>query len=355
MNNLQKYWFEIDTNSIKTAEKAPKKYRENIPEGALYFEAVASNGNVNRNGYKIKETAWFVNAQGKKDLSFVKDYLQNGKILYQHDPERPIGRPLDFKLNNDGQVILSGYVFDNTYSEGNIQRGLVTSISTGHYTHASEFENVKTGETLSEDAFFRRNDPLSDLWAWEWVMSVTSAEIIENSLVTIGSVRGAHIIDNKNYLINKLWVSEDEFNNLLSKNKAFMSKAELEDKVTTPEVEAEEVEPETLEPSEEKTDEKVEDETKEVKTEEIVAPEKENNAIKVETNKVNFTLDEVNELLTNKLSEVKSELTKEFELKLNSLKEEKRKDLGGLVKKADNSAKTEKSDKETLLEVLKSK
>ena len=332
MNELDNFSFEIEANSLTKKEKAPDKFKENIPEWALFFKAVASNWNLNRNGYIIRAKAWITWANGKKDLTALNDYLENWKILFQHNSEKPIGKPLSLKVVwND--LILTGWIFDNTHSNWDIGRGLVTSISTGHITQAREFENIKTWEVQSEDEFFDDASAWEKLWSGIWVMAVTSAEIIENSFVTIPSNRDSHIINwSKTYLINKLWVSEDEFNNLLSK-KSNMNKKELDEMkagIIIPEINnTEEIVVES--PAEESPAE-------EVVPEEVVEENKINNKQEI------VLTDDIKSFLTNTIATLKNDLQKDFDLKINAIKQEKRDDLASVVK---NTVKTEETDPET--------
>ena len=39
-------------------KNAPIEFEDKIPEGAMYFEGIASNGDLNRNGYMIRPDAW---------------------------------------------------------------------------------------------------------------------------------------------------------------------------------------------------------------------------------------------------------------------------------------------------------
>lgn len=364
MSQMDNYSFNIEVNSLVSKEKAPKAVRENIPEWALFFKAVASNWNLNRNGYIIRAKAWITNALGKRDTSWLDAYLENWKILFQHDSNKPIGKPLSLKVVGN-ELILTGWVLDNTHSNWDIGRGLVTSISTGHITHNREFENTETGEVQNEEEFFgdKEQSPWDKLWSGLWVVAVTSAEIVENSFVTIPSNRDSHIINNSKYLINKLWVSEDKFNTLLSKNKS-MNKKDLEEMkdINLPaglnvndaeDVEAEEVATEEEVSTEETTTEEVttdeetnsEEETndsdEEVNSEETETPKGEN-SFKKEENKNSDDLEaRFGKLLKNAISDLKNDLTKEFDLKMNKLREDKREDLKDIVK--DNSVKSDEN------------
>jgi len=357
MDWLENYSFNIEANSLVSKDKAPKKVKENIPEWALYFKAVASNGDENRNGYIIRAKAWITNALGKKDTSFIDHYLENWKILYQHNSEKPIWKPLSLKVVGD-ELILEAWVYDDNYTDWNIARWLVTSISTWHITHNREFEHQETKQVLQEEEFFDEYD-FWDLamWGGKWLMAVTSAEVVENSLVTIGSNRDSHIINSKSYLINKLWMSEDQFNILLSKDKSMNKKDILEMKgVNFPKTN----DVEEVETDEEVTDtEEVVDET--IETEEVVETEEETtdtpeveeevetdeeepvkeNKVKKEEKQISLSKNEFEKLLTSAISTLKNELQNEFNLKVNELKEEKRNDLATIVKDAVKGEETD--------------
>lgn len=107
----------METNAILSKEKAPEAVRNSVPDGALYFEGIVSDGERNRNGYVIDSDAWFFN-KGK----FVKNFLKSGSVLYNHDTDKPIGRPLSFEKREDGKIAVTGYVFDDAYSNGAIGR-----------------------------------------------------------------------------------------------------------------------------------------------------------------------------------------------------------------------------------------
>ena len=89
----------LETNAILTKENAPAERQSAIPDGALYFEGIVSDGERNRNGYVIDADAWFF-AKGK----YVKNFLKSGSVLYGHDADKPIGRPLSFEKTEDGKV-----------------------------------------------------------------------------------------------------------------------------------------------------------------------------------------------------------------------------------------------------------
>ena len=181
-------------------------------------------------------------------------------------------------------------------------------------------------------------------------MAVTKAELIENSLVTIGSNRTSHIIWNS-LISNKLWALTEDQQILLS-NKTGMNKKQLEEMKNisfpatnnTEEVETEEV----VEAEEETTEEKVVETEEEVTTEEETTEEEvveteeeetteevekeENKVKKVKKNEFVITKDGLNKMINSAVATLKNDLQKDFNLKINALKEEKREDLANVVK-----------------------
>lgn len=164
-----------------TAEER-KKY--NVPEGAIYFKGIASNADLNRNGYIIVLEAW------KKGI---KDYMQNPQILLGHDQDKSVGRCTVMEITEQG-LYVEGYAFDD-YTEQRFSRGLLTAMSTGHYTVKFDFINLKTGEVLTKTDFRRRWD---EFWGLDekdqnhldnWVRRITETEIVEFSLVSIPANR----------------------------------------------------------------------------------------------------------------------------------------------------------------------
>src|SRR6185295_9284430 len=76
-----------------------------------------------------------------------------------------------------------------------VQNGFVRAISTGHITHECMFENNTTGERITEQEFIGgwisgQIEP--DMFN----MCVTKAELVEQSLVTIGSNETALALEN---------------------------------------------------------------------------------------------------------------------------------------------------------------
>lgn len=181
--------------TVQADVNSPDMYRNRIPEGATYFEGIASNGELNRNGYIIRESAW---------RSAIQTYFLNPVILLQHDVEQPIGMALDAKITENG-LWVAGYIFDDL-TGGKFGRGLLKALSTGHYTKEVEFENTKTGTVLSEEDFTKLDirEQMSD----DYVMAVTKLDWVEFSLVTIGSNKKSQITL-KNAKMERLNIKEE--------------------------------------------------------------------------------------------------------------------------------------------------
>jgi len=174
----------------KTNAPNDEKKPEGVPEGAMYFEGIASTEELNRNGYIIKIEAW-------RDA--IAGYMENPVVLLQHDARSPIGQMLSAEITDKGLQV-TGYVYDDL-TEGRISRGLINALSTGHLTVDVEFKNEETGEVLTHDEFKRLN--------WEeqskdyWIVMVSKLEWLETSTVTIGANRKSFITNRqllKNYI-----------------------------------------------------------------------------------------------------------------------------------------------------------
>lgn len=106
-----KYNSVIHTNKLIQQNNLGDELKKIVPEGALYFEGIVSDGEKNRNGYIIESGAWF-----KDGGEFVADFLATGSVLWNHDSDKPIGRPLSFYRRDDGKIGVSGYVFDDVHT-----------------------------------------------------------------------------------------------------------------------------------------------------------------------------------------------------------------------------------------------
>lgn len=121
--------------------------------------------------------------------------MAQGKILWQHNDNAPIGVPLGIRVVKD-ELIIEGYVYDDNYTNGSIGRRLVTDLSTGHITHESMFINVKSGKRYTREELWDSNELIDQYFDGQIVWIVTKAELVETSFVTIGSNRSAHILSN---------------------------------------------------------------------------------------------------------------------------------------------------------------
>lgn len=177
----------LELNIITPQADLQWALKNKVPEGAMYFEGIVSDGEKNRNWYIIDPKAWF------KNKRYVKDFLATGSILNAHDSEQPIGRPLTFKLLDDNKVHVSGYVFDDMYTNGAIGRGLILGLSTGHITHERMFMDEDSGTMYTEDDFWKLE--WSVLSKMNWCVVVTDAEICEFSFVTVRSNRASVLVN----------------------------------------------------------------------------------------------------------------------------------------------------------------
>jgi len=319
------YNFEVSVNSLKQWNDIPEEFRSNVPAWAIYFEWEASNWSKNRNGYIIRAKAWNMDK-----WAAIENYLQNWKITYQHDSNKPIGKPLAFKVKWD-KVILKWWVYDNTYTDWNIWKWLVTSLSTTHITHAIEFQHNSTGKVINEATF----NELPWREYRNYTMVVTKADIIDNSFVTMPSNRDTHIIT-KNYLSNKLWKTEDEINNLFSNNtnmKVVVNGILLEEENAVKVLEL--LESNNVEVPEVKEEEKPTGNEWDI----------------LDENKVNELIDgkiidetKINELISEAVSNSTKTLQEGFNKELNTLRNEKKEDIANIAK--NNKKDTPKGDVE---------
>lgn len=217
-----------------------------VPEGATYFKGLASNGELNRNGYIIRAEAW---------LNAIKGFLKNPVVLLQHDMNQPIGQVLSAEVTDRGLEV-TGYVFDDL-TQGRFARNLVNALSTGHLTLDFEFENTKTHEILSKEEFQKL--PYEEQFSDNWVMAVTKLEWVELSLVSVGSNRKSLVSTRevvKNY-IESLKKNEEE------------EEEEVKEEEVTNEEPKEEATAEEKELNPERTEAEEVEGTEEVKTKEV--------------------------------------------------------------------------------------
>jgi len=272
----------LDENQLKDLETNAKvmsqlpENRENI----LIFSGIASQnyakGEKNRNGYKIDQ-------KGR----VLDNYKKNPIILLQHNHEYGgIGRSVKLWFDAEGNLINTFYVDLNTLDEKTryqVENGYITAVSTSHITMEDMIEDNKTGERMTREEAMSEK---VDLWGVVFgnstthTLVVTKAEMIENSLVTIGSNESAIVSHNSiwNYFINKFLMTNTtitpEIKELIMKenlpDEIKMKVEKLE--VIQNDVDADEEEIEEMEEavSEEKIEEKIVENSVEEAVEEVV-------------------------------------------------------------------------------------
>lgn len=165
-----------------------------------------------------------------------ENYSKNPVVLLQHNHEYGgIGYVNKLWLDKEGNLNILFFVDTNTL-EGKtryqVENGFITAVSTSHVTHEDMIEDNKTGERMTwEDAegLLSRNELRRIMVgrSENYTLVVTKAEMIENSLVTIGSNEGAIVAHNSvdNYFSNKY--SENLFTGILSNKLNDMSIEEI--------------------------------------------------------------------------------------------------------------------------------
>jgi len=240
----------IETNIIKKKSELSWDKAGLIPEGSIYFEWTLSTWDKNRNWYTIDTKAWFFE-KGK----YVDMFLKSWSVLFSHEDDQPIWRPLTFEKKWDS-IVVSWYVFDDTFTNGAIGRWLILWLSTGHITHTAVYRNTKDWTEINADDFSKliwKDEDIEDEyrnWLWEYV--VTEAEIVEFSFVTTPSNRdsvlnGAEVLTNlisKNLNVDPTEVKNNLFSNsnTMKLEEALKKVETLTNKVETFEVSAKEAE-----------------------------------------------------------------------------------------------------------------
>lgn len=200
----------IETNFISPKSEVNKTLQKKIPDWALYFEWIVSDWNVNRNWYAINSDAWFFDKE-----KYVKDFLKTWTILYNHNPEQPIGRPMTFEKCKD-KIKVSWYVFDDYYTNWAIWRWLILWLSTWHITHEQVYRNKK-GKCYSEDEFNSLNRTTLEAER-PFTVVVNKAEIVEFSFVTTRSNRASVLTNSVETLAKNLNMSTNDVETLFLNN-----------------------------------------------------------------------------------------------------------------------------------------
>jgi hypothetical protein len=260
---------------VEESGRYTKEEQNAILEKGTYFKGISSNGDLNRNGYKIRSSAW---------RPAIKNYLEsNPAVLLQHNMEIIIGHTLTARVSQD-QLITEGIVFQDQMPEANalaFQRGQLKALSTGHYTNEVEWENEETGQIMSNEDF--REMSFEERVKDVWVMAVTALEWIEQSLVSIGS--------NRESMITMKDAKLNYFANAFGEDVTAEAKNEIEVEEDT-----EEVVEEKVEPTDEDIEKIEEEETKEETTDEETVEEEVNEEVVEETEEVVEEVKEENEV-----------------------------------------------------------
>ena len=257
-------------------ENAKSKIMAKLPkwDNIVVFQGIASQnygvGKKNRNWYKIDQSGWMFDS-----------YKGNPIMLLQHNHEYGgIGHSLRLFLDEKGNLNNIFYVDMNTLDERTkyqVENWYITAVSTSHITHEDMIEDNKTWERYTwEEA----RDKDIDLWSVIFgvseshTMVVTKAEMIENSLVTIGSNEEAIVSHNSvwNYFTNKytsnMKITKAEKENLLNQPLSNSLKAKIN------ELEVEEAKEEDKEENKEEVKEENKEEVKEEVKEESPSGDK---------------------------------------------------------------------------------
>jgi hypothetical protein len=161
------------------------EYAAQLPENTFPFKGIASNGELNRNDYIIRESAW---------ANALEGYMQNPIVLFQHQDDKALGNTISAKVTEAGLEVM-GYIYrdlDEKHTGGAVQKNVYRSLSTGHITKDFEFENVTTGDVISKDEFRQMLEKQGwGEWQNDWKRAVTALEFVEWSIVAVGSNKAA--------------------------------------------------------------------------------------------------------------------------------------------------------------------
>ena len=323
------YWM-IETNIISQKSELSSSLQNKVPDGAIYFEGIVSNGDLNRNWYIIDSNAWFFD-KGK----YVKNFLKSWSVLYSHDSDKPIWRPLSFELDWD-DIKVSWYVFDDIHTNWAIGRGLVLGLSTWHITHERMWQNTK-GKRILDSEFW--DLPYDVIFSNEYTMVVTKAEIVEFSFVTTPSNRASTLV---NEFSQKLKKDPNEVESLFIKYNS-MNKKELEVKANAEE---------TIETNEVKAEEVTTDTNAIVETNEVDTLKNEVETLKNEIASRDSSIETLKNEVSTKDTEInslKDEVSKK-ETELNSLKDEAKGKILAEVNKTEANKVTENTEVNSIAE-----
>jgi hypothetical protein len=182
---------EIAREEVETLDNAVRTSAR-LPEGdnVQVFRGLASQnfpkGKKSRNGYKYDHSGWVLN-----------DYKRNPAIFLSHNDEMPIGKMLSIDITEAGMEVT--YFVDYATKAGKeyeheLRNGYISMLSTGALTREWMIEDNRTGKRYTRE---EAREAGIDLWSVligaseDYTMVVTKAELIEVSMVAVGSNAGA--------------------------------------------------------------------------------------------------------------------------------------------------------------------
>lgn len=224
--------------SMKTDASKMKKTGKEIPTGEniVVFKGIVSQNyaawEASRNAYKYDQTGWIFDS-----------YSLNPVILWQHDQYYgAIGHAVQFWLDEEKNLNGLFYVDLDTLEPRHakqIKNGYVSGISTWAITVEYMFEENDTGNRLTRDEAEEKYGWENVFWSLWWyandfiTLIITKAQMIENSMVTIGSNEKALAVQNS--ISNSFTKIAEEYKNSktgsnqanLSSNSLTMDKPEI--------------------------------------------------------------------------------------------------------------------------------
>lgn len=187
--------------SMKIDASKVKKTWKTIPtsENVIVFKGIVSQNyaawEASRNAYKYDQTGWIFDS-----------YSLNPVILWQHDQYYgAIGHAVQFWLDEEKNLNWLFYVDLDTLEPRHakqIKNGYVSGISTWAITVEYMFEENDTGNRLTRDEAEEKYGWENVFWSLWWcandfiTLVITKAQMIENSMVTIGSNEKALAVQN---------------------------------------------------------------------------------------------------------------------------------------------------------------
>lgn len=288
---------------IKTGVELPKD--ENI----IVYRGIASQnywkGQKSRNWYKYKQDGW--------DF---QDYFINPLVLFQHDTAQPIWHALSFWHDEAGNLNIMFYVYKEALEWADkvrVEKGLITAISTGAYTDEYKFEEVETGQLLTEEEAEEKYG-WSNLIDAFWgvcdflILTITKARMIENSLVTIWSNEQAMAVQ------NGIWqYFQNKVEELKEKNKGKEEEENQEEKKNDVEEVDEEIKQEKKEEEQFNEEEKGEEEIAEWEEQEVEETQVEEETKEEEDLKENEKEEDIVDDIEDEKEEEETEETEETE------------------------------------------